>query len=341
MIDLRSDTVTRPSDGMRRAMAAAEVGDDVYREDPTVNRLQDRVAELFDAEASLFVPSGVMANQLWLRLLARPATEVILDGDSHIVNYEAGAGAALAGVQFRTLVGDRGRLSAEAVAEAIRPDAFHLTPTSLVSLEQTHNRHGGTVYRLEELAAVASVARGAGLNVYIDGARVFNALAALDAKPGDVMAHADGLSFCLSKGLGAPVGSMMVGSSAAIEEARLWRRRYGGALRQVGVLAAAGLHALDHNVERLAVDHANARLLASEIAGARPGSVDPDDVPTNILFVDTGGVDANAVVARLAADGVLANAMGPSVVRFVTHLDVDADDCRRAARAFVDATRGG
>ena len=331
MIDLRSDTVTKPTPEMRRAMADAEVGDDVYGEDPTILRLQERTAELFGREAALLCPSGVMCNQLWLRVLARPATEVVIEADAHIVNYEAGAGALLAGVQFRTVVASYGLLSADDVAAAVRADIFPLTPTSLVCVEQTHNRRGGTVYPQSQLEGIRDVCADAGVPLYMDGARVFNASVAsgvgLDVYGGMV----SGLMCCVSKALGAPVGSLMVGDADAIDEAKLWRRRYGGAMRQAGVIAAAGLLALDR-VERLADDHANARLLAEAAAETHPDGVDLQQVETNIVYVED--VDSALVCVGLREQGVLAGAMDRRTVRLVTHPDVTADDCRRAAAAL-------
>ena len=333
LIDLRSDTVTRPTPEMRRAMAEAEVGDDVYGEDPTVARLQEETAALFAKEAALFCPTGVMCNQLWLRVLARPGTEVVVEADSHVVNYEGGAGALLGGVQFRTVASEHGQLTADAVAGAIRADHFPLTPTSLVWLEQTHNRRGGTYYSLEALHAVRAACDEAGVPLYLDGARIFNAAVASGTSPVKYGAVADGLMCSLSKSLGAPAGSLMVGSADAIAQAREWRRRYGGAMRQVGVLAAAGLVALGR-VERLAEDHANARVLAEAAAEVHPTGVDLPRVQTNIVYVED--VDAGAVARRLLDDGVLAGAMDARTLRLVTHPDVSEADCKRAA----DALRG-
>ena len=337
MIDLRSDTVTRPTPAMRRAMAEAEVGDDVYGEDPTVAALQERTAALFGREAALLCPSGVMCNQLWLRVLARPGTEVVVEADAHLVNYEGGAGALLGGVQFRTVTTPDGLLSPQAVQAAVRPDVFPLTPTSLVCVEQTHNRRGGTWYPLAQLQAIQAVCAGAGVACYMDGARVFNAAVASGTDLAAYGAAVDGLMCCLSKALGAPVGSVMVGDADAIAEASLWRRRYGGAMRQAGVIAAAGLVALGR-VDRLAEDHANARLLAAAAAEAAPASVDPGRVATNILYVED--VDAVAVCEALRRHGVLAGAMDPRTVRLVTHPDVTAEDCRRAGDALRRALSG-
>ena len=328
MIDLRSDTVTSPTDEMRRAMAAAEVGDDVYGEDPTVTALQERVAEMFGREAALYCPSGVMCNQLWLRVLAAPGTEVVVEADSHVVNYEAGAGALLAGAQFRTVPTRYGQLTPDDLAGSVRANQFPLTPTSLVWLEQTHNRRGGTYYSVEELEAVRSFCVDAGVRTYIDGARIFNAAVAADAPLTAYGAATDGLMCCLSKSLGAPVGSVMVGDADAIAEAVNWRRRYGGAMRQAGVIAAAGLVALDR-IDRLAEDHANARVLVEAAADVAEDHVDLEQVQTNIVYIDD--VDAPAVTSALLEHGVLAGAMDSRTVRLVTHPDVSAQQTRQAA----------
>ena len=328
-VDLRSDTVTQPTPSMRRAMAAAEVGDDVYGEDPTVRALEEAAAERFGREAALLCPTGVMCNQIWLRLLAPVGTEVLVEADSHVVNYEAGAHAVLGGVQFRTVPAPRGLLSTEQVRAEIRPDHFPLTATSVVVVEQTHNRRGGTVYPLGQLRSIREVCDEAGVALYMDGARVFNAAVATGTDPARYGEVVDGLMFCISKALSAPVGSLMVGDADAIAEARVWRRRYGGAMRQAGVLAAAGLVALDEMVDRLADDHANARVLAEAAAAVHPVGVDPAAVETNIVYVEH--VDAAAVVARLAEEGISAGAMDPRTQRMVTHPGVSAQDCLRAA----------
>lgn len=332
LVDLRSDTVTKPTPAMRKAMADAEVGDDVYGEDPTVRRLQEAAAARFGREAALLCPSGTMCNQLWLRVLARPGTEVVVEADAHLVNYEAGAGALLGGVQFRTVPGQYGLLDAADIAAAIRPDRFHLTPTSLVCVEQTHNRRGGTYYSVAQLAAIRKTCDDAGVPLYMDGARVFNAAVASETDPAAYGALVDGLMFCVSKALGAPVGSLMIGDADAIAEAMVWRRRYGGAMRQAGVLAAAGLVALEQMVDRLAVDHANARLLAEAAAEVHPQGVDLAQVMTNIVYLEH--VDAPALVAGLRAQGVLVGAMDQRTVRMVTHPDVSEADCRQAADAL-------
>lgn len=337
LVDLRSDVITRPSDAMRRAMAEAEVGDDVIGDDPTVNRLQEMAAARFGREAALFAPSGVMANQLALRTWARPGTEVIIEADGHMVDYEDGAGAILGGVQWRTIPTDDGLLEPEVVDASIRPDAYHLTPTSLVAVEQSHNRRGGTVYPLSQLERIADVARQHGVGLYMDGARVFNASIATGVAPSVYGALVDGLMFSLSKGLGCPIGSLVVGDADDIAIARRWRRRYGGAMHQAGVVAAAGVYALEHHVDRLAEDHAHARMIAETIAEVAPEAVDLDRVQTNMVYVRTGDVDAERLEAELADDGILAFAFDPSTIRFVTHLGVDEKGCRRAAEAIARA----
>jgi threonine aldolase len=331
LVDLRSDTVTRPTAAMRRAMADAEVGDDVYGEDPTVRRLEELAADRFGREAALLCPSGIMCNQIWLRLLARPGSEALAEAGSHIVNYEAGAAGLVSGVQLRTVPGPRGVLQAAVVASQLRPDHFPQIPTSVVCVENSTNRGGGAVYPLAEFEALRALTRDAGVALYLDGARVFNAAVAAQVDPATYGAAVDGLMFCLSKGLGAPVGSMMVGDAAAIAEARVWRRRLGGAMRQAGILAAAGIVALTEMVERLAEDHEHARLLAAAAAEAMPGSVDPDQVDTNIVLICD--VDATAAVDALRDEGVLAGALDPRTLRFVTHPDVSRDDALRAAGA--------
>ena len=335
MIDLRSDTVTKPTAEMRRAMADAEVGDEVYREDPTVRRLEEEAAAKLGREAALYCPTGVMCNQIWLRLLAQPGTEVVIEGDSHLVNYEAGAGALLAGVQFRTLPPAdprrRGILAAEQVQAALKPDVFPLTPTTLVWVENTHNRGGGTCYSVEELRELRKITADAGVALYMDGARVFNAAAATGADAAGYAAEVDGLMFCLSKGLGAPVGSLMVGDRDQIEAALVWRQRYGGGMRQAGVIAAAGLVAL-RDTERLREDHEHAQLLARAAAEVHPDGIDPAMVQTNIVSIEQ--VDAPRVIEGLRERGVLAGPMDPRTVRLVTHRDVSRAEVERAADAL-------
>ncbi len=338
-IDLRSDTVTRPTAGMRQAMAAAEVGDDVYGEDPTVRALEERVAAWFGREAAVLTPSGIMATQVLLRALTRPGTEVVCESDAHLVAYEAGAAAINAQVQFRTVDGDRGRLDPQRVAAALRPAAFPYTEVAALSVEETTNRGGGAVHGLEGLRALRSLADDRGLVFHGDGARLWHALVATGDDPIAVGRTFTAFSVCLSKGLGAPVGSLAIGDAEVVAEARIWRRRFGGAMRQSGVLAAAGLYALDHHVDRLAEDHANAAALGERIAADVPDAVDPGSVTTNMVYVDTGSRPAPEVVDALAVDGILVGAMGPYLLRLVTHLDVDAAAVQHAAERVAAALR--
>ena len=335
-IDLRSDTVTLPSDGMRRAMAEAEVGDDQYGEDPSVNRLQDEVAALFGTEAALFLPSGTMANQVALRTLTRPGDDVLVPTDAHIVLHETGGGAANAGVQFSP-IGAAGTFDADAVRTAIKPRG-HIVypPTTLLVIENTHNRAGGIVFPHDGVQAAVAAAREHGMATYLDGARVLNASVASGQAAAELAEGFDLVSLSLSKGLGAPAGSMLAGSRELIGRAHRYRRMAGGAMRQAGILAAAGSYALAHNVDRLAEDHANARTLADELLRGDDIELDVATVQTNILvfgLVERRGVpDAATFVERCRERGVLLNAFGPRTVRAVTHLDVDADGCRAAAR---------
>ena len=342
-IDLRSDTVTRPGAGMRAAMADAEVGDDVYGEDPTVRRLEEEVADRFGREAAMFTPSGIMATQTLLATLCARGTEVVCESDAHVVAYEVGAAAIVSGVQFRTVDGDAGRLGADRVRAALRPEGFPYTHLGAISVEETTNRGGGAVHGVQELRRLREVADGRGVPLHGDGARIFNAIVAgggTEREYGEVFSA---FSFCLSKGLGAPVGSVVVADAEVVEEARIWRRRLGGAMRQVGVLAAAGRYALEHHVQRLAEDHANARDLAERLADAVPGSVDPASVATNMVYVQTGQRPAAEVVETVGRSGVLIGAMGPHLLRLVTHLDVDSADVQRAGEvlAQVLGTRSG
>src|SRR5215470_10677096 len=337
-IDLRSDTVTLPSPGMRRAMAEAPVGDDQYGEDPTVRRLQERIATLLGKEAALFLPSGTMANQIGLKLLTRPGDEVIVGDEAHIVWHESGAAAANSGVQF-TVVGKGGLFTAADVRAAYKPQG-HIVfpPTTLVAVENTHNRGGGVVFPQSEAIAIGAAARELGLASYLDGARLFNAGAATDQSLAELAAPFDFVSVALSKGLGCPVGSLIAGRYAGIVRARRARRMFGGAMRQSGILAAAGLYALDHNRSRLAEDHANARLLAERLAGLRGVRLDLATVQSNIVIfrMAEGAPDAASIVARAQESGVLVSAFGERIVRAVTHLDVSRDQCRRAAKALAE-----
>ncbi len=335
IVDLRSDTVTRPTPAMREAIAAADVGDDVYGEDPTVRALEERVAAMFGREAAVLTPSGLMATQVLLRALATPGSEVVCESDAHVVAYEAGAAAINAQVQFRTVDGHRGILEADAVRDALRPPSFPYTEVAAISVEETTNRGGGAIHGLTRLRALREVADERDLALHGDGARLWHALVATGDDPVAVGRTFTAFSVCLSKGLGAPVGSLAVGDAATIEVARLWRRRFGGAMRQAGVLAAAGLYALDHHLDRLADDHANARHLASRLTAAVPGAVDLDDVVTNLVYVRTGDRLATDVIAALATAGVRVGAMGPHLLRAVTHLDVDRAGVDLAADLLI------
>jgi threonine aldolase len=343
-IDLRSDTVTMPGPAMRRAMAEAEVGDDQYGEDPSVNRLQEEVATLLGTEASLFLPSGTMANQVALRTLTRPGDDVLVPTDSHIVMHETGAGAANSGVQF-TPIGTAGRFTADDVAAAIKPPGHNVyPPTTLLAAENTHNRAGGIVLDATLLDGALGVAREAGLMAYLDGARLLNAAIASGRPAGELARGFDLVSLSLSKGLGAPAGSMLAGSRDLIGRARRYRRMAGGAMRQAGILAAAGSYALAHHVDRLAEDHANASLLANDLLRGDDIELDLETVQTNIVvfrLVERRGVpDAAAFVERCRERGVLLNAFGPRVVRAVTHLDVDAEACHAAAKVMRSVADG-
>jgi threonine aldolase len=323
-IDLRSDTLTRPTDAMRRAMAEAEVGDDVYGEDPTVRVLQERVAAMFGQEDALFTPTGSMANVLAVASLVQPGQEVLCEASAHIARAELGAHGALTGLTMRTWRDPRGQVDQSAIEAMFAPDMGpFFVRTAAVSVENTHNFAGGAVLPLGDLESLRSWATSVGVGVHLDGARIWNAHVATGVPFASYGACADVVSVCLSKGLGAPVGSLVVGSADAIAEARIRRKRMGGGMRQVGILAAAGLHALDHHVERLADDHAHARLLA-EACG-----VDPDTVDTNIVVVPRD--DAAGFVDGAREGGVLVAPVGPTAVRIVTHLDITREDAESAA----------
>jgi threonine aldolase len=342
MIDLRSDTVTKPSEAMRQAMARAEVGDDVYGEDPTVNLLQEKAAALVGKAAALFVPSGTMANQLALRAQAQPGQEVIVESKAHMVRYEQGAGGALAGVQFHWVPGERGIMTPEQVEAAIRPKDPHTIQTALICVENTHNSGGGTIYPLATVERIGAIARQRGLPMHLDGARLFNAVVATGASATEYAKHFATVSFCLSKGLGAPAGSLIATNDRdMLERLRRFRRMYGGGMRQAGILAAAGLHALEHNITRLREDHEHARRLANLLAQIPSVSIDVKSVETNILFFDVASGRAPAdLVAALKAEGVLINAVGGRTYRAVTHLDVSADDIERAGQIFAGVLAG-
>jgi threonine aldolase len=337
-VDLRSDTFTRPTPAMRRAMAEAEVGDDVWREDPTIKRLEAAVAERLGHEAALFVPSGTMGNQICLRLASPPGTECLANEDNHIFWYEAGAAPVLSGIQLHAVAGARGILDPDAARARVRTAQYGV-PTTAIAVEQTHNRAGGAVQPLEVLEGLRSLADEAGLHLHCDGARIWNASVASGVSLERYGALFDSLSVCFSKALAAPVGSAVVGRRDLVERAREVRHLYGGAMRQAGVLAAAALVALDQMVDRLAEDHTNARMLAEMVADAVPGSVDPATVETNMVLLAAGpfGTDAPGLVKRLAELGILAAETDPDRVRLVFHYEVTSEDADRAVEAVVAA----
>jgi len=338
IIDLRSDTVTRPTAAMRRAMAEAEVGDDVYGEDPTVNRLEQRAAELLGKEAGLFVPTGTMGNVIAVKIHTEHGQEVVCESRAHILDWELSMTAWFAGCLVRTVHADDGILRWTAIRDAIRVASPHCAPTGLVEIENTHNMAGGTVYPLDVVREICDNAHDMGIPVHMDGARIFNAACSLNRPVQELAAPVDTVMFCLSKGLGAPVGSMLVGSARAIERGRMYRKRLGGAMRQVGVLAAAGLIALEDMRHRLGEDHANARFLAVELAKLHGLCLKLDRVHTNIVIFDVTGTGLNAseFCERLKARGVLMNVASNSrEVRAVTHYDVTHEQCADAVRAVA------
>jgi threonine aldolase len=341
VVDLRSDTLTLPTAEMREAMARAEVGDDVWEEDPTVRRLEALAAERLGKEAALFVTSGTQGNLVSVLAQTRPGQEVVLDAYAHIFNAEVASAAVIGGVQMRPTVTERGFLSPAQVREALRPANIHIPPTGLVCIENTHNRHGGTCCTPEEIAAVAAVAHEARVPVHLDGARIFNAAVALGRPARDFARDVDSVTFCVSKGLGAPVGSLICGSADFIGRARRVRKMLGGGMRQAGIIAAAGIVALERMVDRLAEDHVNARTLAEGLANLPRISIDLASVQTNIVIlrVDRPG-GADELVTGCAARKVKLHAMSPTFIRCVTHKDVDGNDIRRTLDAFTEITKG-
>ena len=338
IIDLRSDTVTKPTEAMREAMARAEVGDDVYGEDPTVNRLQEMVAGLLGKKAALFVPSGTMANQLAIRIQTQPGQEVIAESKAHIVRYEQGAAGALAGVQLHWVTGDRGIMGPEHIEAAIRPKDQHSIQTALICLENTHNAGGGTIYPLSTIERIRAVASAHGVPMHLDGARLFNAVAATTLPPAAYAQHFETVSVCLSKGLGAPAGSLLLTNDPAlIDKARRFRRMYGGAMRQAGILAAAGIYAVEHHIGRLKDDHDNAKRLARKLQQIPAVTINPHHVESNIIIFDIIGhrLCPSELVAALRREHVLINAVGGTSFRAVTHLDVSTRQIDAAADAFA------
>ena len=339
IVDLRSDTVTKPTAAMRRAMAEAEVGDDVYREDPTVNRLQERAAEIFGREAALLVPSGTMGNQAAIKVHTRHGQEVIAEQRAHIYNYEMAMTAAFSGCLVRPIWAEDGILNWQLVSREVRGRSDHRARTGLISLENTSNLAGGSVYSPEGADEICDQAHARGVPVHLDGARIFNASVAIGKSVIELTCKFDSVMFCLSKGLGAPVGSMLVGSREFFEEARQIRKMLGGGMRQAGVLAAAGLIALEEGPKQLATDHANARFLAQALAETPGIGINPSKVVTNILFFEVAvtGLAAKEVSARLATQGILANAVSETAIRMVTHRDVDRAGCERAIQVLRSA----
>lgn len=337
-IDLRSDTVTQPTAEMRAAMAEAPVGDDVYGEDPTVADLEQRVARLLGHEAALFTPTGSMANQLGIRLLVQPGQELLCDTDAHVVRAELGAAAAISGITTRTWTAPDGLLDTSTVAAMMRPNAGpYLVSTAAVVVENTHNFGGGTVQPLAEIEKLREITAAAGIGMHLDGARLWNASVASGVEHAAYGRHFDTVSVCFSKGLGAPVGSVLASTTERIAAARAWRKRMGGGMRQVGILAAGCLYALDHHVDRLADDHARARRLAEAAADVAPESVAPEKVATNIVMLDVS--DAPALVRACQERGLLIGAMGPRAARAVTHLGVDDGQTDQAAGILTAAMR--
>jgi threonine aldolase len=335
-IDLRSDTVTRPTPAMRKAMAEADVGDDVYGEDPTVNALQERTALLLGKEAALFVPSGTMANQIAVGVHAGPGDELLCDPTAHVYVWEAGGIARNSGVTTRTVEGENGLLSLDDLENKIRPDDSHYPRTRLVCLENTHNRGGGRVYSIEQVARIANWARAHALGMHLDGARLMNAVVASGVAAAEWGRHFDTVAICYSKGLGAPVGSALAGPADLIKKAHRLRKVFGGGMRQAGIIAAAALYALEHHVERLAEDHENAQVLARAVEETEGLRLESSPVQTNLVWfvVEPALGTAQAIAARLREEGVLVSALGPQVLRACTHLDVSRGDVASAADAI-------
>ncbi len=331
-IDLRSDTVTKPTPEMRRAMAEAEVGDDVYGEDPTINRLEERSAQIFGREAAIFVPTGTMGNQIAIKIHTHHGQEIICEERGHIFNYEMAMMAAFSGCVARPIYSEDGTLTWAEIKKRIAPGLYHRSQTGLVSLENTHNMAGGTIYPTGLAEEICDRAHEAGLPVHLDGARIFNAAVAQNKSVAEITKKFDSVMFCLSKGLAAPVGSILLGSKAFIEKARIYRKALGGGMRQAGVLAAAGLIALEKMPARLGEDHANAKLLAEGLAQVPGIQIDPAKVVTNILVFDISrtGMNTAEFSRKLGAKNVLANGINPEQMRFVTHMDVSREDCLHA-----------
>lgn len=331
-IDLRSDTVTQPSEEMRKAMCSAEVGDDVYGEDPTVNRLQEKVAKLLGKEAALFVPSGVMANQLAIKSHTQPGEEVVVERDSHIYNYETAGASFNSHVQLYTIQGERGILVADQIERAIRPSVYYYPKTSLICLENTHNKAGGTIYPLDEIKNIFTTARKHKIALHLDGARLWNASAASGISPKEYARYFDTVSVCFSKGLGAPIGSALAGKRDVIDRAHKYRKIFGGGMRQAGIVAAGALYALEHNVTRLKEDHKKAKLIATGIEGIPGIHVDKQFVQTNIVVINIQRrkETAEEIIKKVKKRGVLISEMSSTILRAVTHLDVSMEQVHSA-----------
>jgi len=341
VIDLRSDTVTKPTPEMHASMMAAQVGDDVYGEDPTVNALEAATAKRLGKEAAIFVPSGCMANQIAVRLHCRPGEELLCERTSHVLLWEGGAPAALSGVTCRPFDGEYGLLTLEQIEDQIHPTDIHSTQTKLLWLENTHNRGGGRIQPYGSVEELTAWAHGKGLATHLDGARLWNAAVATGIAPSEWAKHFDTVSVCFSKGLGAPVGSALASSAANIQLARRYRKLFGGAMRQVGFLAAACLHALEHHIDRLADDHANAKLLGDAVKTVPGFALDPGDVQTNVVWfrVDPKLGTPAGIAAKCKAEGVLVAPLGHDMIRLVTHLDVCRADCEHAAEVITNAAK--
>ena len=330
IVDLRSDTVTRPSKEMRQVMAEAEVGDDVLGDDPNVNALQEKAAKLLGKEDAVFMPSGTMANQAAIRAHTEPGDEIMLHEHGHVFMYETGALGGISGVQTALLPGDRGIISAKSIQQAMRPVEFHYPPSKLVVIENTHNQGGGSVYPMDRVKDISETAHGLGLKVHMDGARLWNACAASGYQPADYAKHCDTVSVCLSKGLGAPVGSLVVGTKDFIWRVKRFRKMLGGAMRQSGILAAAGIYALDHNRERVKEDHENAKHLATELSKMPNLMIQPDDIETNIVHFGIEGKDSSWIEIELKKQDIWLYTSKPGHVRAVTHMDVSREGIDKA-----------
>lgn len=334
-IDLRSDTVTKPSLAMRQAILEAEVGDDVYGEDITVNKLQDKIAGMFGKEGALFVPSGVMGNQVCIRTHTNHGDEIIMDEDAHIFVYENAAAAALSGLSVKTIPNGNGVITAEQIKKAIRPKAYYLPKTKLICLENTHGRSGGTIFPINEIKRINAVAKESNIKMHLDGARIWNASVASGVSLNEYGKYFDSISVCLSKGLGAPVGSVIIGSADFIEQARVFRKMFGGGMRQVGILAAAGLYAIENNLKRLDDDHKKAKMLGEAISKLKTFQIDLNLVQTNMVIAEiVDGVSQDEVLNKLRSNGLLLTPERHNCIRAVSHLDVSFEDIQLAADVF-------